>query len=825
MDFSSWAKLYASLLSSVINPSSNMVHLNTINQQIDSNLSSYDRDNPIVDFPTLFIAYQSLRNDALSLNLLTNNNERLVDVANRSQSPYTTGYAFATAPVLGTDDDGDVTFMFRTGLFVNSSQKTFGNFQVDFGNGAGYQSMTANVPKNIIYSSSGEKTLKFKIQFTDGTTYYSHSKFYILNSTQGNPQARYSGNDARAFKFPRSTDSNCLEPSFPNPQAVGGSFYGATVTVEYGAIGNRPVLGCVPQFIKPLIVLEGLDVGKFIGSNHSYSDFISEDIRGGIFIDANPNQSGTQLFGDRLEAAGYDLIFVDYEEGAGDIVRNAYLLENIIQWVNIHKINNPVTGLREGNVVLGQSMGGLIGRYAVCDMEKRWAASPSVYAHHEVRMFVSHDSGHRGSHIPLGFQATLNDLATVKLGRIGLATFGIIGGIIGSKIELKDVVGILRKAHDLLNIEPGPKQMLIVQDGSTNTFLNGQYRSVITFAAGYTPSFTMRALANGSECGVGQLVNPGGEILYFDSKLYVHPLLFVSTLAAVSTTVTSINPDLGFLVQGALSPFIVFTGKRWKSNYVVNATPTSGTNQAYKAKISFEKKILFVININIDLVNSSRNSIPGTLPWDSSAGGYYGIQELKIKNPNIKLYPILEVDLTVRAARTFGHVPTVSALDISTSLTAAALASPYTGGNNPNYPSSFPTFKTQEKLEEEVANSFYNTRHIQFTARNANWIFNEMEGIAQPPSSCAYLCLDNQAILGASVICTSEVYQLSNLASGVPVIWSSTWNSPPYPQLVHNSPSANQLTINNTYSYPSSTTLKATINGECGTREFTKNIG
>ncbi len=81
------------------------------------------------------------------------------------------------------------------------------------------------------------------------------------------------------------------------------------------------------------------------------------------------------------------------------------------------------------------------------------------------------------------------------------------------------------------------------------------------------------------------------------------------------------------------------------------------------------------------------------------------------------------------------------------------------------------------------------------------------------------------ATTGAAIICASEVYQISNLPSGTTVTWSSTWNSAPYPTLVHNSPNINELTINNTYGYPSTTTLTATISGSCGPRTLTKQIG
>ena len=203
MDIANWRGLYASLLSSVINGSSNMVLLKTINQSMAGYWASYDKKNPIVDLAAMFIAYQTLRSDALTQNLLTVSNDRLLDVAGRTQSPYTTAHAFAVAPAIAYDADGQATFIFRSLLFINSSSKTFSNFQVDFGDGLGYQAMAANTPVTINYGTAGQKTLMFKMQFTDASVFYSHAKFMIGSvPASGQAAARYDGEDAQEYIFP-----------------------------------------------------------------------------------------------------------------------------------------------------------------------------------------------------------------------------------------------------------------------------------------------------------------------------------------------------------------------------------------------------------------------------------------------------------------------------------------------------------------------------------------------------------------------------------------------------------------------------------------------
>ena len=49
------------------------------------------------------------------------------------------------------------------------------------------------------------------------------------------------------------------------------------------------------------------------------------------------------------------------------------------------------------NVVLGQSMGGVIARYALKDMENKGLP-------HDPRTYISHDAPHLGANVPLGYQ-------------------------------------------------------------------------------------------------------------------------------------------------------------------------------------------------------------------------------------------------------------------------------------------------------------------------------------------------------------------------------------------------------------------------------------
>ena len=104
---------------------------------------------------------------------------------------------------------------------------------------------------------------------------------------------------------------------------------------------------------KPLIIVEGFDSGLLGIENEFGEVYLAKFIESYQF-------SSNDLNG---EMSTYDIIYINFKEGRDYMQRNAYLVEDIIKWVNTVKEGTAP------NVVLGQSMGGLIARYALADME------------------------------------------------------------------------------------------------------------------------------------------------------------------------------------------------------------------------------------------------------------------------------------------------------------------------------------------------------------------------------------------------------------------------------------------------------------------------
>jgi hypothetical protein len=129
----------------------------------------------------------------------------------------------------------------------------------------------------------------------------------------------------------------------------------------------------------PLIIAEGLDTGLLAQVGRIGDTDITTFIRA---VNApNSNDLENLLTGGTNEIYGdqdYDIIYVNWDNGTDFIQRNAYVLEEVIKWVNDNK-----TGTNK-NVILGQSMGGLIARYALRDMENNGL-------NHNTSLYISHD--------------------------------------------------------------------------------------------------------------------------------------------------------------------------------------------------------------------------------------------------------------------------------------------------------------------------------------------------------------------------------------------------------------------------------------------------
>lgn len=431
---------------------------------------------------------------------------------------------------------------------------------------------------------------------------------------------------------------------------------------------------------KPLVVVEGYDINSIapkLKKNFSFEDFI-------VMLN---NVSGYDMNYQLDNLASYDLVFLDYNNGTDDIRRNAALVKEVINWVNNQKSNVPGN---QPNVVLGISMGGLIARYALADMTKQNQNT-------QTRLLITHDSPHRGANTPLGLQAL---------------TKAFDESDILPWLSVTDLIPEAQQAANVLN-EPATQQLLIVRalSGSggyaTNTFLEDIYRPMVTFGTGGPqPTYSTIAVSLGAECGA-PVLDPSTQLIHANGNVFLGPILF---------------------------------GVGFDAEVIVNSLPNPGVSALLsRFRFSIDSEILF-IPIEVDVVNKSYFSPPSLIPWDGVPGGTYNLRDqvsFRVPNSTIALLPFFYFHSGSNFYNgDFCFVPTVSALDVTT-INQTTVYSPYSGGVSVTNVARVNNFIAQAR---KGTSNIYNEPHPRFNARNAEWIYREMENPVNNTINCSELC-------------------------------------------------------------------------------------
>jgi hypothetical protein len=265
------------------------------------------------------------------------------------------------------------------------------------------------------------------------------------------------------------------------------TFNGETIRGEY-----LTILGINHSDItNPFIIVEGID---FLDD---------QDFSTHIFLYNDGNNSSSNLNNaliNNLYLGGYDIIILDFDNATDYIQNNAMLLVELIN--NLYS-SPTLTG--NDLVVLGYSMGGLVARYALAWMEAN-------EQNHHTRLFISHDSPHKGANFPLGLQELVEDI------RNNTSIAWIAVDILMKTFEYNIPAARQMLAYHYLNSADG--EALPADDKIS--FFEELY-NLNPAGNGYPSRPTKIAISNGNFSGnlqensiTGSNLEVGDEILFFD---------------------------------------------------------------------------------------------------------------------------------------------------------------------------------------------------------------------------------------------------------------------------------------------------------------------
>ena len=364
-----WGLLYGLLYYSQVEDSTLVPGLN----EVKANLYNYRVADKV---PVLVLDYQYNYFDSTALDrgLLTQDEEGVLwDVAGRTESPYLQDRLMGIAPhgsQARSNEDNEVTFIFPPEAFLVNNGTGVTTVEVDFGDGNGFQTIGAGDEVKVAYSNTDSITLTMRT--LDAATLQQRGK-------PGSNAATLAGYRTTSGVIPfYSLPENSLGDQRVDIRLPGNLW--AEVTAY---LGNECGVKHA-QVRKPIVLVEGFDIIDNTEADEYYNKL---RIEGG----GDPELMQTQLAN-----AGYDVLVVNLRSHLAGIDDNARLIQALIRQLND-------MGLDEGIHLIGFSMGGLISKYALRQMEMAGET-------HNVLTYTSYDSPHQGAYFPASELLFFNSL-------------------------------------------------------------------------------------------------------------------------------------------------------------------------------------------------------------------------------------------------------------------------------------------------------------------------------------------------------------------------------------------------------------------------------
>ncbi|MBE6219195.1 MAG: hypothetical protein E7126_03985 [Rikenellaceae bacterium] len=657
-----------------------------------------NRGGKVTLISTLF-KYNSIKENALQDNLISYRNGTVYDNFKDGVwiNPYNQSYAFAFAPSSEIYTNSNISFTLLHPIELRNCN--FSKLYFDAGDGLGYRFISpySTGDINVVYATDGLKTLRLRAVMHDGEVLNAHCQIFIaseynviLNGTE-------------------DPDEQFIMREFTS---VNGSV-SANVAIKLAS--NNGIT-------KPFIVVEGFDpVGlnllnadDLFGATR-YDEFYSDYLDNGL----NPFRE-------------FDYIYIDWYNSTADIRQNAYLLIDIIEYINNIKTTS------EPLVIVGQSMGGLVTRYALRFMEL--ANKP-----HYVSTFISQDVPHLGANVPLGLIYCFHQL---------ICCLNENDHIIPDKFT-KD---ILYAYYNILHSDAA-KQMLINYvdvDGNLDNSIHNDWQNTLN-ELGFPRGDCGRnienlAIINGATYQINEDLINDKYLLSVDGKISSN---FWSTLI-VNHHLNNIIEDLvEEQIGGELTDWQKFRLAFNKTSLDVNAKVQpmwkniSRNDPLSTFNLHLKKTIKFLdceINKTLyDSVIAIPNSV--SLCYDDCCGSIYNIDK-GISDFYDKFY-LNTKEFNFDFSKNILFIPSCSALSISNITQNLLYADFYNDYSTLNFDTPFDAFFVPDEVEHHIIDTGINS----FV-----WAYKQMR----------------MKIEGPAIVPTTATFTVSGLNLDDTITWTSS---------------------------------------------------
>ena len=280
-------------------------------------------------------------------------------------------------------------FVLNEGCVLSNYDTPADSILIDFDDGMGWRTLAVGVVHEVDYGyGNRNRTVRCRL-FRQGRL-VKHAGCILKDNDE------YDVCDEPSMLFPGSPP---WPSSSDNPWDVEISSDGEWVRGRaYTLLSGDGV------FDKPFVFVEGIDFGLdrdghpihewyrhgTFGWCEFASGFQDPDVNDDIVYGYDDLRLMPQLL-EAIRAEGYDVVLVDFYDGADWLQDNSLLVQHVIRLCNEYKVGN------EPLVIAGASMGGVLTRHALRSMELNGEE-------HCTRLWISMDAPHEGAHIPLALQ-------------------------------------------------------------------------------------------------------------------------------------------------------------------------------------------------------------------------------------------------------------------------------------------------------------------------------------------------------------------------------------------------------------------------------------
>ena len=616
------------------------------------------------------------------------------------QNPYGESHLLAFAPMSAVMRSQNVKFNFPSNLFYKN--ETLSGLYFDAGDGGGYREISAGSTISASYPGNGKKELKLKAVTGSGEVLEAHSAIYVAYESMVTGWG---------------TGDGALEPSFVDEYDE--TWNGITVSAQMtcymrdGATLRRPFI--VAEGFEPLELEMLLDTSVTKLGKITHADIAKSFYNYGISLSDN-----------------YDFVYIDWYNSTEDIRANAALFIKLIKEVNRMKAE---AGSTEKNVVMGQSMGGLVARYALRTMERN-------SEEHETTMFVSHDAPHLGANVPLGALYFVHQLMCMSRGYTTAGDLFSGGQMSAVQSVVSDLVNSMAVRQMLVNY--------VDHSGNIDNSVHRDWQSELNFM-GFPQGddgedIQNLAIVNGRAYDISKTLAYDEHFFYLDgyakSSTFTDILAPFAMILANCLTAFSLDFLADFLnLSFATNAFSFWGPSRLNAHAEINPLSSSGVGQKMsELNVSYTKTFFWLLPKTYNLFSATKN-VPYSADYyyDDFPGSTYSLTQIIHENvdPTYALDATEPYEFThygsnllgecsydLGIANKFMFIPVASALAIKADMSASGYMRDYY--TNPPEPWKETYFDTYYLYSE-------GTGHIFYDRDMFGWIADCLEGDISGP--------------------------------------------------------------------------------------------